>query len=333
MKDDSKRKAASLTRRQWLASAAGAGALAGCGGESPAPPAEKPTAAPLDGRIIDAHVHIWTPDIARYPLDPGFKKEDMQPVSFTAEELFAHCKPSGVNRINLIQMSYYRLDHSYMLDMMEKYPENFAGTGVLPDVLEEEGLGPAEMMVELAPKRVYAFRVRGGIHRPELGKQWMSHPKWDKMFQTGAEHNLALSFLMNPGDIAEVGRMCEKYPSTPVIIDHLARIGADEPVEDSQVAELCALAKHKRIMVKVGAFYALGEAKAPYTDMLPMIERVVEAFGPERCMWESDCPFQVQPPHTYDASLALIRDHADFLSPSDKEHLLVTTAEKFFFDR
>ncbi len=39
------------------------------------------------------------------------------------------------------------------------------------------------------------------------------------------------------------------------------------------------------------------------------------------------------PTHTYDASLALIRDHADFLSPSDKEHLLVTTAEKFFFDR
>ena len=74
---------------------------------------------------------------------------------------------------------------------------------------------------------------------------------------------------------------------------------------------------------------ALGEAKAPYTDMLPMIERVVEAFGPERCMWESDCPFQVQPPHTYDASLALIRDHADFLSSSDKEHLLVTTAERW----
>jgi predicted TIM-barrel fold metal-dependent hydrolase len=64
-----------------------------------------------------------------------------------------------------------------------------------------------------------------------------------------------------------------------------------------------------------------------------MIERVVDAYGPERCMWESDCPFQVQPPHKYDDSVALIRDHADFLSASDKEKILVTTAEKFFFKR
>ena len=138
---------------------------------------------------------------------------------------------------------------------------------------------------------------------------------------------------MNPGDMPEVGRMCAKHPDTPVIIDHLARIGAGAPVKDEQVDELCGLAKHKNIQVKVGAFYALGEATTPYTDMLPMIKRVVDAYGPERCMWESHCPFQVQPPHKYDDSVALIRDHADFLSESDKEHILVTTAEKFFFNR
>ncbi len=326
-----------MTRREWLIEAGGAGALTGalgaCGSHEEAGEAPEATAA-LDGRIIDAHVHIWTPDTDKYPLHPDFKKENMKPASFTPEELFAHCKPSGVNRINLIQMSFYRTDHSYMLDMMEKHPENFVGTGVLPDVLNDDAPDPAEMMIDLGKKRTYAFRVRGGIHRKdELGEQWMSHPKWDKMFQTGAEHNLALSFLMNPGDMPEVGRMCAKYPDTPVIIDHLARIGAGAPVESDQVEELCGLAKHKNIQVKVGAFYALGDAKPPYTDLLPMIERVVDAYGPERCMWESDCPFQVQPPHKYDDSVALIRDHADFLSTSDKERILVTTAEKFFFAR
>lgn len=324
-----------MTRREWLAAAGGAGLLSACGSQQEAPEAqETPKAASLDGRIIDGHVHIWTPDTDKYPLHPDFKKENMKPASFTAEELFAHCKPSGVNRINLIQMSFYRTDHSYMLDMMEKYPENFVGTGVLPDVLDDESRDPAEMMVDLGKKRTYAFRVRGGIHRKdELGEQWMSHPKWDRMFQTGAEHNLALSFLMNPGDMPEVGRMCANYPDTPVIIDHLARIGAGAPPDDAQVTELCGLAEHKNILMKVGAFYALGKATPPYTDMLPMIERVVDAYGPDRCMWESDCPFQVQPPHNYDDSVALIRDHADFLSASDKEHILVTTAEKFFFNR
>ena len=57
--------------------------------------------------FIDAHVHVWTPDIDHYPLAAGFKKEDMKPASFTPEELFKHTRPAGVDRINLIQMSYY----------------------------------------------------------------------------------------------------------------------------------------------------------------------------------------------------------------------------------
>ena len=32
---------------------------------------------------------------------------DMRPRSFTAEEWLALCRPSGVGRVNLIQMSFY----------------------------------------------------------------------------------------------------------------------------------------------------------------------------------------------------------------------------------
>jgi hypothetical protein len=38
---------------------------------------------------IDAHSHIWTPDVAHYPLAEGFRVENMDPRSFTAEELLA----------------------------------------------------------------------------------------------------------------------------------------------------------------------------------------------------------------------------------------------------
>ena len=74
---------------------------------------------------IDAHSHIWTPDVAHYPLGPGFKVSDMQPTSFTAQELLAHCLPAGVGRVNLIQMSYYQFDNRYMLDMIKLHPDRF----------------------------------------------------------------------------------------------------------------------------------------------------------------------------------------------------------------
>ena len=39
------------------------------------------------------------------------------------------------------------------------------------------------------------------------------------------------------------------------------------------------------------------------------------------------------PERDFAASIALIRDHADFLGDGDKEQILVKTAEDFFFNR
>ena len=113
----------------------------------------------------------------------------------------------------------------------------------------------------------------------------------------------------------------------------MSELGVSGKIEEDAVTALCQMARHKRVMLKIGAFYALGAKREPYTGLLPLIRRVVTAFGPERCMWESDCPFQVQKPHSYAASVALIRDHADFLSASDKEHVLFGTANRFFMRR
>ena len=38
-------------------------------------------------------------------------------------------------------------------------------------------------------------------------------------------------------------------------------------------------------------------------------------------------------PHGIEPAVALIRDHADFLSQSDKHQILTKTAEDFFFNR
>lgn len=323
-----------MTRRDWLTAASAAALATACSREPEASPEPEPREDDgLQGRIIDGHVHVWTPDIEGFPLPEGRNPEQMKPPSFTPMELFAHCKPLGVERINLIQMSFYEMDHSFMLDAIERFPANFAGTGLLLNATAE-GAHPEKTMLELAAKRVYAFRLGGGHYSKDGAGEWMDHPAFDAIYKTGAEHNLAPSFLVGPEHLPEIGRMSAKYPETPVIIDHIARLGAGgKPPDAASVQALCDLAEHKRILLKIGAFYALSKDGPPYTDLLPLIERVVDAFGPDRCMWESDCPYQVQPPHTYAASLALVREHADFLSASDKEEILVRTAERFFFER
>ena len=294
-----------------------------------------PVGAQHGTRIIDAHVHVWSADTERYPLAPGFTAADFWYPSFTAEELLEHCLPAGVGRINLVQMTWYGLDHRYILDIIANDPAHFAGTGIVPAVTDVSGPSPEQTMVSLAAGGIRAFRVRGRSTRPPLGDgpHWLDHPGYEKMFAAGAEHNLALSFLMGPGDLPELDRICARFPETPVIIDHFCLIGRDGQCSEDEIQALCRLARQRRVLVKLGGLYALGAAQPPYLDMLPLIRQVVDAFGPERCMWESDSPKQAKPPHTYEAAVAIIRDHADFLSASDKEQVLHKTAERVFFSR
>jgi predicted TIM-barrel fold metal-dependent hydrolase len=295
--------------------------------------------------FIDAHVHVWTDDTAHYPLAPGNKKADMKPPRFTPQDLFKHTKPAGVDRVVLIQMSYYTpsgqsseighgFDNSYMTDMIALHPEAFAGTAVI----DPAGQAPDRLMGELAKKRVRAFRVYPGLDRgvkpnAGTGKGWLRSDGYAKMFAAGAKNDQAISCLINTDSLPDLDRMCKQYPDTPVIIDHLCRIGADGEIRDRDVNALCDMARHRRVLVKVGAFYALGKKKAPYTDLGPTIQKVVQAFGARRCMWESDCPFQVQEGHTYQASVDLVRKHLAFLSVEDRDWLLRRTTEGFFFTR
>ncbi len=326
----------SFSRREWLVATGGAGLMAAaCAGKRPPKPKAR------EQLIVDAHVHVWTSDFKRYPLADGFEPKNLWVPSFSAERLLKEAHQSGVGKINLIQMTWYGLDHSYILDVIANDPKHFVGTGIIPAVTDVALASPDRTMVALSKKGVYAFRVRGGSSRPPLGggPQWMDHPGFDKMFKAGADHNLALSFLMGPRDLAEIDRMCRRFPETPVILDHLA--GVYEGSSEEEVTSLLRMAGHKRVMMKVGAFYGRGSTP-PYRSLLPLIQRVVAAFGPERCMWESDAPFPPDrpsrhplpdPPHGIEPAVALIRDHADFLSPADKEQILVKTADDFFFKR
>jgi predicted TIM-barrel fold metal-dependent hydrolase len=275
---------------------------------------------------IDAHVHVWTADTLHYPLAEGYRPEEMAPSSFTPEELFKHSRPTGVNRINLIQMSFYGFDNSYMLDMIAAYKGVFVGTAVIDPLAAR----PDQEMERLATRGVRAFRIL-----PRLSQQppqrWLQPAGYQRMFATGARLNMAMSCLIDPDSLPELDRMCRQYPDTPVIIDHLCRIGVTGTIEPRDVQSLCDMARHPKVMVKVGAFYALGQKRAPYTDLGPMIERVLRAYGANRCMWETDCPFQVAGGHKYRDSVKLVEERLAFLSPRDKEWLLRRTAESFFF--
>lgn len=303
----------SQDRRQFLATLTGAAAATAL-----------PARAAGPGDWIDAHVHVWTPDTEKYPLAEGYAKKDMAPPSFTPEQLFAHCKPEGVERVVLIQMSYYKYDNRYMTDVITAHPGVFSGVAIV----DENAPDVRGRMLALKKQGVRGFRVYTS------GKDinaWLGSEGMKEMWKVAADENLSICPLINPEALGPLAKMCAEYPKTSVVVDHFARLGMAGPVTRGPLDRLLHLSKFPKVHVKTSAFYALGKKQAPYTDLAPMIQDCLKYFGAERLMWASDCPFQVDPGHNYKDSISLIRDRLDFLTAADKEWMLRKTAEKVFF--
>jgi predicted TIM-barrel fold metal-dependent hydrolase len=307
-----------FSRREWLTAAAtvgGAAMLHSLPANAAGPAPEHP--------LIDAHSHVWSPDTAKWPLANNKTKADLDPPSFTPEELLALAHPQKIGRVVLIQHNtYHSWDNRYLIDCAARFPGVFAVTGMLDDTKPS----PEKEMKGLLEKRVRAFRITSWTRK----EKWLDGPGMEGMWKMGAETGQVMSCLINPEDLPGVNAMCRKHPETTVVIDHFARIGVDGQIREGDLKNLLALAAHKKVNVKLSAYYALGKKQAPYEDLLPMIKQVLSAFGPERCMWASDAPYQVVKGHNYADSVALLRDRAG-LSAGDKEHLFRKTAERIYF--
>lgn len=228
-----------------------------------------------------------------------------------------------MSRAVLVQMTYYQYDNSYMLDIIRKYPSVFRGIAVA----DWTGRHVDREMQELAGLGVRGFRVYA---EGELAATCLKADVLEKMFRCGAQQGLVICLLITPDSLPAVTNLCKRYPDTPVVIDHLGQVGFAGRILEEDTRGLCALAKYPLVKVKVSAFYALGAKRPPYEDLAPLFRRVYDAFGPQRLMWGSDCPFQLAN-GTYEDSIALVRDHVGFLSEDDKEWILCRTAESTFF--
>ena len=110
---------------------------------------------------IDAHSHVWTPNTQRYPhrksypVPAGAEHIKVEPEDFSPEILFDHARPSDVDRVVLIQMSFYGTDNSYLADCIAGYPQSLRGVAYVD---QDEGRLP-ETMEALLKQGMTGFRI------------------------------------------------------------------------------------------------------------------------------------------------------------------------------
>jgi predicted TIM-barrel fold metal-dependent hydrolase len=317
------------SRRNFLALGAatvGAWTLTGCQeAVSPAPVDDEGD----DEGYIDAHSHIWTDDVKRFPLGPWITPDKMEPARFTAEQLLAIAEPCGVQRVVLIQHApYYGDDNAYLIDCARRFPDRFS----IVAIVDERRSDLADRLRQLKQQGVRGIRIgptryadRSLVKEPD---NWLKAQAMRKLWTLATDQDLILCPLINAEHLPTLEPMLRDFPDTKIVIDHFGHAHADQPAE---LDALRKLAEHRHVYVKASGFYKFGDRQAPYDDLAPMIKHVTEAFGAERVLWGSDCPYQVQSGNNYHDAVALLESGLDFLDASARRAILRDNAQRLFF--
>ena len=264
---------------------------------------------------IDSHIHIWTSQVDKYPLAGEQRAADLDPPDFTPEMYLEHARPAGIARVIIVQTGYHQFDNSYATDTIKRLPHTFRAIGIVDETRENV----QEDMEALKAQGVTGFRIGADYDGPQ----------WDRLFAAAARSGQALCPITHPDGAPKIHAMAARHPDTTVVIDHMTRIGELQPLADEHIVQLEELARLPNTHIKISRLHALGEGP-PHEDLIPMIKRVIDSFGLQRCMWGSDSPYQVYK-ETMEDSLALVRDKLG-LSASDREQILRRTAERLFWN-
>lgn len=150
-------------------------------------------------------------------------------------------------------------------------------------------------------------RVLGSVAR--TGKHVLSSAAFRAGLARLTKHGLVFdSFVLEPqlGELIEVARA---FPETSIVLNHAGTplgIGPYKGRREERFANwrdsMRALAKSSNVSVKIGGlgmafcgFDFIGASRRPSTAELvmawrPYVETCIEAFGPQRCMFESNFP-------------------------------------------
>lgn len=244
--------------------------------------------------LIDAQVHVTSPDRERYPVGPPPSEG---PAWFdrhgrSAEELLAGMDEVGIEAAVLVQAySAYRFDNRYTADSAELSPRLVCACGV--DVDDEPVKAARFWVGERSARGIRLF-----LHLSEPG--WLDSPASDVLFDELEALGVVAQLLARPEHLPGVLRAAKRHPGLPVLVDHCAYPDLSGGPGYPRATGLFALAEAGNVHLKLST-QVFGLARDAGVALPRLTEDLVGAFGAARVMWASDLTIQ---PRSYAEVLA-----------------------------
>ncbi len=270
--------------------------------------------------ILDTHAHIYSRDEKRYPTidkplrPPGGKG--------SLEDLRRETNENGVTAACIVQVSsFYGFDNRYICDSAKAAPSWTAGVCTLdPDDPHSPGLLQQY-------KRDYGIR---GMRSIAARNGHFDHPGVRALWKTALEEGIVINALSGLQTAPQVDQLVGEFPDLPVVLDHCLNptIG---PQLGATVQQVVKMAQRPNLHAKVSFVPSGSKTGYPCADMHEPCRRIIEAFGPERCIWGSDFPCELWMPRvTYAEHLDIFREALQ-LDEKTRAQILGETARRLWF--
>ena len=284
--------------------------------------------------VIDAHMHVWANDPKRYPFaHPYVANYPGMPHEGTVEMLIDDMDRHACTHCVLVQTICHGWDNAYLADCVRRFPQRFKGHGLIDptDAKVADNLEYWTKEHGLVGMRFSPIYYQNGSHG---GDAWLDGEPTRRLWRTAERLGSVFNFYIGPKQLPALGKLAQAHPGARVIVDHLSQIdlGAPDPEPDFRL--LLAMAKHPNVWVKVSELSSVAKSRTyPFRDAFPYVQRVYEAFGPDRLLFGTGYPGSARAAYqrpTLAQEIVLIDKEIPFLTPADRDKILGQNAARLW---
>jgi predicted TIM-barrel fold metal-dependent hydrolase len=142
----------------------------------------------------------------------------------------------------------------------------------------------------------YIKGIRQVLHGQNTPAGYCLDPKFIRGIERLGEFGLRFDLCLRTSELADGGKLIDACPNTSFILDHCGNAkvhGPDGKAPDrtSWQRDIAALAKRPNVVCKVsGIVNSATQGGWGPADLAPIVNHVVDTFGPDRVMFASDWP-------------------------------------------
>jgi predicted TIM-barrel fold metal-dependent hydrolase len=258
------------------------------------------------GPIYDAHAHLVSDDLERYPRTHPFREGSTESSVFgpgtvgkpggmhgpnpvnekpTAEKMHGWMAEDNVVGIAAVQKGMiYGTDNSYIVDAADIFPDEMRAIIIVDPQAPET----PQMVRDYARRGIIGIRFFGvGVKDKSV---WLSSPAALEVWALAADLGLLVDIEAPAAGsdvlIPVVESMADRFPNLRIVLDHVFLPTVTDP-DFGITAKFDGFASRDNIFYK---FTSLNMDVIREKGVAPeaVLRRVVDFYGPDKVMWGSD---------------------------------------------